>query len=171
MTRQPAISFSISFHFPFNRAGGRTSNVRQRIMPWTDCKLNLAITNESGINILKFSQPPWGSNLTTVRLPESHDAISTNFHTRPSWFAKSILWIVCGVKDYVPILAVESPTKPHTFARFYRCKDRRGRQRTFAEVGEPNSDSGATFIVKEEDFCVIQKQLLQLQHNKTGEQD
>lgn len=30
MTRQPAISFSGSFHFPFNRAGGRTSNVRPR---------------------------------------------------------------------------------------------------------------------------------------------
>ena len=29
MTHQPAISFSISFHFPFNRAGGRTSNVRR----------------------------------------------------------------------------------------------------------------------------------------------
>ena len=31
MTHQPAISFSNSFHFPINRAGGRTSNVRQRI--------------------------------------------------------------------------------------------------------------------------------------------
>ena len=29
MTRQPAISFSISFLSPFNRAGGRTSNVLQ----------------------------------------------------------------------------------------------------------------------------------------------
>ena len=27
MTRQPAISFSIPFQQPFNRAGGRTSNV------------------------------------------------------------------------------------------------------------------------------------------------
>jgi hypothetical protein len=27
VTHQPAISFSISIHFPFNRAGGRTSNV------------------------------------------------------------------------------------------------------------------------------------------------
>ena len=31
MTHQPAISFSISFQHPFNRAGGRTSNVRQKI--------------------------------------------------------------------------------------------------------------------------------------------
>ncbi len=31
VTHQPAISFSISIHFPFNRAGGRTSNVRQKI--------------------------------------------------------------------------------------------------------------------------------------------
>ena len=30
MTHQPAISFSNSFHFPFTRAGGRTSNVRQK---------------------------------------------------------------------------------------------------------------------------------------------
>ena len=29
MTHQPAISFSNSFHIPFNRAGGRTSNVVQ----------------------------------------------------------------------------------------------------------------------------------------------
>jgi hypothetical protein len=28
MTHQPAMSFSNSFHFPFNRAGGSTSNVR-----------------------------------------------------------------------------------------------------------------------------------------------
>ena len=33
MTHQPAISFSITFQFPFNRAGGRTSNVRQRMEP------------------------------------------------------------------------------------------------------------------------------------------
>jgi hypothetical protein len=31
VTHQPAISFSISIHFPFNRAGGRTSNVRQNM--------------------------------------------------------------------------------------------------------------------------------------------
>ncbi len=31
MTHQPTISFSISFQFPFNRAGGRTSNVRQEM--------------------------------------------------------------------------------------------------------------------------------------------
>ena len=31
MTHQPAISFSISFQHPFNRAGGRTSNVRLRM--------------------------------------------------------------------------------------------------------------------------------------------
>ena len=31
MAHQPAISFSNSFQFPFNRAGGRTSNDRQRI--------------------------------------------------------------------------------------------------------------------------------------------
>jgi hypothetical protein len=30
MTHQPAISFSNSFHIPFNRAGGRTSNVRPK---------------------------------------------------------------------------------------------------------------------------------------------
>jgi hypothetical protein len=32
VTHQPAISFSISFHSPFNRAGGRTSNVLQNNM-------------------------------------------------------------------------------------------------------------------------------------------
>ena len=54
MTHQPAISFSISFQHPFNRAGGRTSNVRHKILKtmirvkylkdcqdtiptWTDC--------------------------------------------------------------------------------------------------------------------------------------
>jgi hypothetical protein len=38
--RQPAISFSISFQNPFNRAGGRTSNVRQKIMEyWINTKL------------------------------------------------------------------------------------------------------------------------------------
>ena len=31
MARQPAISFSLSLQVPFNRAGGRTSNVRQEI--------------------------------------------------------------------------------------------------------------------------------------------
>ena len=31
MARQPAISFSNAFHFPFNRAGGRTSNVLQKM--------------------------------------------------------------------------------------------------------------------------------------------
>ena len=33
VTHQPAISFSISFQYPFNRAGGRTSNVRYRNIP------------------------------------------------------------------------------------------------------------------------------------------
>jgi hypothetical protein len=31
VAHQPAISSSISIHFPFNRAGGRTSNVRQKL--------------------------------------------------------------------------------------------------------------------------------------------
>jgi hypothetical protein len=31
VAHQPAISISISTRFPFNRAGGRTSNVRQKI--------------------------------------------------------------------------------------------------------------------------------------------
>ena len=31
MAHQPAISFSISFQHPFNRAGGRTSSVRHKI--------------------------------------------------------------------------------------------------------------------------------------------
>jgi hypothetical protein len=31
VTRQPATSFPISFQLPFNRAGGRTSNVRQKM--------------------------------------------------------------------------------------------------------------------------------------------
>jgi hypothetical protein len=30
VAHQPAISFSISFQHPFNRAGGRTSNVREK---------------------------------------------------------------------------------------------------------------------------------------------
>ncbi len=29
VTHQPAISIPTSFHFPLNRAGGRTSNVRR----------------------------------------------------------------------------------------------------------------------------------------------
>ena len=32
MAHQPAISFSISFQHPFNRAGGRTSNVAQEML-------------------------------------------------------------------------------------------------------------------------------------------
>ena len=36
MTHQPAISFSISFLSPFNRAGGRTSNVGQKMMKHED---------------------------------------------------------------------------------------------------------------------------------------
>jgi hypothetical protein len=31
VAHQPAISFPISFQYPFNRAGGRTSNVRDKI--------------------------------------------------------------------------------------------------------------------------------------------
>jgi hypothetical protein len=42
MTHQPAISFSNSFHFPFNRAGGRTSNVRQNGRSTTNVKLRLS---------------------------------------------------------------------------------------------------------------------------------
>jgi hypothetical protein len=35
VTHQPAISLSISSHFPLNRAGGRTSNVRQKMKKMT----------------------------------------------------------------------------------------------------------------------------------------
>ena len=131
-------------------------------MPWTDCQLKLAITNENGINMLRFYQPPWGGELAIVRLPKAHGVLSPKFISRPPLFARVVLWIVCGATNYVPLFAVESPSKPYTFARFYRCEDRRNRERTFAEVGEVKSDSGATFLVKDEDFQTIQKQLLQL---------
>ncbi len=38
VTHQPAISFSNSIHFPFNRAGGRTSNVRHKTIYMLACK-------------------------------------------------------------------------------------------------------------------------------------
>ena len=44
VTHQPAISFSISFQHPFSRAGGRTSNVRQKF-------------HEFHLNILGLEKP------------------------------------------------------------------------------------------------------------------
>jgi hypothetical protein len=39
MAHQPAISFSISLQHPFNRAGGRTSNVREKFNEiWARCR-------------------------------------------------------------------------------------------------------------------------------------
>jgi hypothetical protein len=131
-------------------------------MPWTDCKLKLAITNEDGMNKLRFFQPPFGGELAIVRLPRSGAILSSEFGGNPPLFARIVLWIVCGARDYVPLVAVESPSKPYTFARFYRCIDRKNRERTFAAVGEVKSDSGATFLVKSEDFEIINQQLLQL---------
>ena len=39
VTHQPAISFSISFQHPFNRAGGRTSNVVRRAKQGASCQV------------------------------------------------------------------------------------------------------------------------------------
>jgi hypothetical protein len=50
MTHQPAISFSISFQHPFNRAGGRTSDVLQEMK--TKWKLLLALIVLGGVAVL-----------------------------------------------------------------------------------------------------------------------
>lgn len=138
-------------------------------MPWPDLNLKLSITRESDLYILNFTQPPWGGHLTTVRLPATSHPLFTSLTTQSSSFQKTIFWIICGTKDYVPLIAIESPSKPFTFARFYRCTDRKKRQRIFAEVGEPHSDSGATFMVKESDVCLIQQQFANLQINQESQ--
>ena len=132
-------------------------------MPWTDCKLKLDITDEGGMHKLRFYQPPYGGELAVVRIPRSQEVRSHKLCEYPSLFARIVLWIVCGARNYVPIFCVESNTKPYTFARFYRCTDRTNRERTFAAIGEVKSDSGATFLVKAEDYETIVQQLSQLE--------
>jgi hypothetical protein len=51
VTHQPAISFSILFHFPFNRAGGRTSNVRQDMQTYSQIRSLIAPLLDEGMII------------------------------------------------------------------------------------------------------------------------
>ena len=59
MTHQPAISLSISFQFPFNRAGGRTSTLAMRITA-------ISTLVFSALSIFFLAQSPYGSELFEI---------------------------------------------------------------------------------------------------------
>ena len=66
MTHQPAISFSISFLSPFNRAGGRTSNVREEMKSYRYSPDLIAAVQEipvpeSSVNCMSGFDEPRGS--------------------------------------------------------------------------------------------------------------
>lgn len=112
--------------------------------------------------MLRFSQPPFDGELTVVRLFGLREVLSPRFGGNPPLVGRIMFWIFCGAHNYMPIFAVESLDKHYTFAKFYRCTDRRSRGRTLAVVGEVKSDRGAIFLVNADDFKIITQRLSRL---------
>ena len=122
---------------------------------FSDCRLKLEKSVKDGMNVLRFTQPPWGSYLATIVTSElTHDGNEVVVRV-PSWFARSIFWISSGLRDYELIYSIKNNVKPHHHAVFYRCIDRKGRTRYLADIGEVDSDAGCTFVVVQEDLEAV----------------
>ena len=75
-----------------------------------------------------------------------------------------------GIRNYQLIYRLVSDNKPYHYANFYRCHDRKKRDRFFAEVYEADSEFGGSFLITRENYVKFSSQIEKLQ-TKIGEQD
>jgi hypothetical protein len=136
-------------------------------MPWSDCNLSMLVTCDHDTCKLKFIQPPQNEVLADITTTKEQLRSCLNIAVRPNSLARILFWIASGLHDYTPCLAIESSMQTLGFARFYRCVDRKGRNRIFAEVADQDHD-GAIFILNERDYSTIEGQVQNIKNQ--GEQ-
>lgn len=137
-------------------------------MSWSDCHLKMLVTFDADSCKLKFIQPPTNEVLADFNITKEQLRTSFNGDARPNLMARMLFWLTSGLRDFTPCITIESHMQPCGLARFYQCMDRKGRNRVFAEVMDQNHD-GAIFILKDEDFFIIEKQVEDIKNQ--AEQD
>ncbi|MBK1829053.1 hypothetical protein [Haloferula rosea] len=137
-----------------------------------NCQLNLDISREGDVFAFRFKQPPFGGYLATIRTKkiEQHDPGQSSSDI-PSWFTRLGFSLTSGIKNYELACRLVDDEKPYDYANFYRCRDRRNRERFFAEINEAETDCGCSFLISTESFEGVLSQIRKTLANKTGERD
>ena len=138
-------------------------------MPWSDCQLRMLVTGDGDSCKLKFIQPPTNEVLADIITSREQLRSRLDITGRPNAMYRLIFWIASGLRGFTPCMTIESHTQPKGLARFYRCIDRKGRNRIFAEVMHQGIHEGAVFIVNDEDYSIIESQLQNIKNQ--GESD
>lgn len=125
-----------------------------------DCGLSLKVVSKANQTLLKFTQSPLSGELATIPVDLSGDewwqAVAEQ---QPHGLSRFIFWVTSGLGDFEHLLGIVAEKEPYHSAHFYRCLDRKKRERFFAEIHEAGSETGASFIVKKEDFERVRAQL------------
>ena len=125
-----------------------------------NCRLKLDISAEGDVFALKFTQPPFGGYLATIhtnKIEQHHLGHSSS--DIPGWLTRLVFSLTSGIKEYELTYRLVNNEKPYHYANFYRCRDRRNRERFFAEIYEFDSDCGCSFLIARENYDVVSSQI------------
>ena len=136
-----------------------------------DCRLKLQISEDGDVCTYKFTQPPFGGYLATIRTKHVLSCHNHSANILPNWFSRLVFSVTSGIRNYESVCRLVSDEKPYNYANFYRCHDRRRRDRFFAEIHEVDSECGCSFLIAKEDFDKVSSQIDRLLQTKLGEQD
>jgi hypothetical protein len=134
-------------------------------MHWSECKLALKSTQENSQLILEFTQPLWGiqGHLCTVYKRSGESIFEGGFIASPDGFTRFVFSLMHGLRGFIPLASIRSNKDPRDAIRFYECHDRRGKRRRFVYATESNGDGGGSFIVCDEDFDKVFRELRDLE--------
>jgi hypothetical protein len=116
VTRQPAISFPFSIHFLFNRAGGRTSNVRRKN------NMNPKLTMIQ--HIKEVGIHAWPHSLTFITLIIFSGAVLTrklDFRYRISTLPLAFIPFFVGISGFIYSFS-NDVNQDARFANFYELR-------------------------------------------------
>ncbi len=125
-----------------------------------DCGLKLEITEEGGIHTYKFTQPPMGGYLATIR---THSIKPHPKNTSPGAISRLFFYLISGIRNYELTHYLLNDEAPHHYAKLYRCIDRHRRERYLAEIYELGTESGGAFLVSKEDYERVSSQIKETQ--------
>lgn len=140
-------------------------------MKLSECHLILEHKESEGEIVLQFKTLHLGirRHLCTIRKKSATPMIQTESEIYPNFLTRASYRMIYGVKTFTHDYAVIGDDNQENYIAFFRCTDRRGRNRIFTCASEmPGRDAGGRFFIKKEDYDTITQTLTSIEED-TGE--
>ncbi len=133
-------------------------------MSWSECKPVLESESLGGGRLsLKFSLLSFGIHSFLCKIEkESGEILMEKFTGRPSAGSRFFFRVTHGLKDFEPLFRVASSKRDGDSIEFYRCKDRRNRERIFGCAAVWKGE-GTIFLSKQDYFEKVLARLEELE--------